>query len=153
MRCLVLAAATALWPGLAVAEDCAHQVERFAAELGLRADLPQARADQDSTTAPALPSQQPRPSDLAESGGVLSPPDTGADMPTLEPPPGSGANMPTAPEIAPDTGGTSASEQSARDAQIQALLVAARHAAKSGNNQLCLYRLQRAVAIASANAG
>lgn len=154
MRRFLLAAVMALAPAAAAAEDCLERVEKFAAERGVSTDLPQAKPDSADPAAPPSPPQSPATSELAESGGVLAPPKTGSDMPTVEPPPGGDSNMPTAPEIAPSHDGHtgSVSKQSATDAQIQALLVAARQAAEAGDHQRCHDQLQKAMTIASDNA-
>ena len=73
-------------------------------------------------------------------------------MPVIKPP-ATGDAMPTAPKIAPQTGAEPEGEagaiatEAARKTQIQSLLVAARHAAESGDTQACLDQLQKAKAL------
>lgn len=150
MRYLVIAAAAALLPSAAAAQDCIDQVEKFAAKRGVSTDLPRAGTEE---KAPAESSNQTLSGKLSESGGVLEPPETESKTPTLEPPPGRSAPMPTAPEIEPEPGndGGSLAEQSAENAQIESLLIAARQAAQSGDKQRCFERLQKAMAIAEDN--
>lgn len=148
MRWLVIAAAAALIPGMAAAQDCRQQVDAFAAEMGVSTDLPKAGGE-DGAESGTLSDE------LAQSGGVIEPPQTGSDMPTLEPPPGAGSDMPTSPEIAPDSGAGPGSpeQEAARQSQIQSLLVSARRAADAGEEQRCLTHLQEAKALAAEDAG
>lgn len=144
MRALIIAAALLL-PFPAAAQDCREQVDALAGKLGFSTDLPQGGGS--TAAAP----QQPQPGDLASSGGVIRPPETG-DMPTIEPPAGENSTMPTAPEVQPQApGGAERSSQPAKDAQIQSLLTAARQAADAGDHQACLDRLQEASALAAGN--
>lgn len=141
---IIAAAALLLLPGAAAAQDCRDQVEALADKLGLSTELPEA------PSSGGAQQQQPDAGDLAESGGVIEPPDTGADIPTIEPAPGQSPDMPTAPDVQPQTpGGGDNNGQSAKNAQIQSLLTAARQAAEAGNNQRCLDRLQEATALAA----
>jgi hypothetical protein len=143
MRASIIAAAALLLPLPAAAQDCREQVDALAGKLGFSTDLPQGAG----STAGAP--QQPPAGDLASSGGVIQPPETG-DMPTIEPPAGENSKMPTAPRVQPQApGGADHGSQPAKDAQIQSLLTAARQAADAGDHQACLDRLQEASALAA----
>lgn len=153
MRWLVVAAAAALMPGAAAAQDCRQQVDAFAAEMGVSTDLPKAGGEEGTQDDAAESGSMS--DELAQSGGVIEPPETGSEMPTLEPPPGAGSDMPTSPEILPDSGATPGSpeREAARQSQIQSLLVSARRAADAGEEQRCLTHLQEAKALAAEDAG
>ena len=153
MKWLVIAATASMLPSAAAAQDCIDQVEALAGKLGVTTELPQAGPE---APAPAAPQkeQQPGSTDLSESGGVIEPPQEGADMPTYEPPDEGDSDMPTAPDIQPQTpGGGATRDQPAKDVQVQSLLTAARKAAESGDNEACLARLQEATALAEGSGG
>ena len=157
MKWLVIGALASMLPSAAAAQDCLDQVEALAAKLGVTTELPQAGPE---APAPAAPQQEPQPgqqpgsTDLSASGGVIEPPQEGADMPTYEPPEEADSDMPTAPEIQPQTpGGGATGEQPAKDVQVQSLLTAARKAAESGDNEACLARLQEATALTEGSGG
>ena len=85
---------------------------------------------------------------MAETGGVIRPPDTGAAV--VMTPPATSDKMPTAPRIEPSTpaGPASASKpievDAARRAQAEAMLFAARNAAQEGKQDQCFERLEQA---------
>lgn len=147
MKFLMIAAVAILLPQAAVTQDCLDQVDALATKLGANTELPS------SGKGPNAPAgaQKPDTGDLAASGGVIAPPKAGSEMPTFEPQPEQAMPMPTAPNIEPGMkgGASDLGAQAAENAQIQSLLTAARQAAKSGDNQRCLERLQEATALAA----
>ncbi len=143
----------------AAAQGCAVLVDRFAAEHSLSNTPP-------PTAAPAPPgmsgSTAGTPSAengsaagtassdrLAQSGGVVAPPAVG-DTAVIEPPAIGSNAMPTAPAVRPDAGpgagavtGNSVG-QAAKDAQLEALVTAARTAADRGDEAQCMESLSQA---------
>ncbi len=143
----ILAGATAV-----AAADCTEAVDRFAQDAGLTAAMPERPGEHSAgpTTAPATSEARGgiAPTDrLAESGGVIRPPDTGA--PAAITPPPTPDSMPTAPQIRPGTPGGGAAARSsevdaATQAQAEAMLFAAKAAAEEGKEEQCFERLQQA---------
>ena len=128
LAALLTAAATA-----AAAETCRDLVDRLAEQHALHAAPPAAEPPGSIT-----------PEELARSGGAIQPPPTGDHAAVIEPPP-TGDPMPTAPPL---EGSTSAGElaagEPAHQAQVEALLAAARAAAEQGDEPLCRERLEEA---------
>lgn len=111
-------------------ESCSEQVEKLAADHGLAVDVPSlpksSRGDETSQK-------------LAQSGGVVRPPDVGESR--AMPPPAMGDRMPT-------TRGPQASHEgmaaSAREAQAESLLQAANNDARRGDEAGCQAKLAEA---------
>ena len=142
---LVLAAGGA---APAAAQTCGEEVARLAQQYNLSTDLPSAGSSTMPAT-PESPSAATRTERLAQSGGVLSPPDVGAPM-AIQPPAADRTPMPTAPPVTPsppaagaDAGGLTAAQRS----QMESLLQAARAAARQGKDEQCAERLRDASAI------
>lgn len=143
----------------AASTQCLQQVDEMATALDMTTTLPEPSdlapsdlAQSDGAEAPDVGAV----SALAESGGVIAPPDGGmaGDMPVIEPSAGQPDDMATAPDIEPEgSSGTdmSALEEAAARTQIEALLTAARQAAEAAQEDVCLARLQEATALAAAN--
>lgn len=146
---LVLIAGTAT----AAAQSCTNEIDRLAQHYNLSTDEPRAG----STEMPAAPTN---PSDttrgtitterLAQSGGVIAPPDTGTSM-EIQPPRSDPDHMPTAPHVAPNppsNGGAEAGDLTAADrVRMESLLQAARAAERQGKDEQCLERLGEALAV------
>jgi hypothetical protein len=154
-RLMAIAGTTALiLPFSAAHAQCIKQVDDMAASLGLSTSLPEPA---DLAGEPGAASGEDAVSALAESQGVIAPPDTGGEMPVLEPGAGQTSDMPTAPDIeaTPSPEGEAAPDAemdtAAAMTQVEALLTAAREAANSGDEDACLNRLQEAAALAAAN--
>jgi hypothetical protein len=147
---MLAAAAVSFWYGAAAAQECLDQVAKLAGEQGVSTELPQAQSDgQGLETQQPAAGQTTTPDDLAQSGGVVAPPDTDSDMPVIEPPV-TGDAMPTAPKVVPQPESDSLlATEAAKKTQIQSLLTAARQAAESGDTQGCLDQLQKARALAA----
>lgn len=144
MRCCVpalygLLACGITLGGAAAEPSCRDAVDQLAEELGFETALP----------SPA--SQAPSMTDkLKGSGGVLQPPDVGAPVAVI--PPETAGRMPTAPAIPPQTaeGEPAPRLGTARQAQLESLLMAARAAADRGNSAECRARLAEAEQLAAA---
>ncbi|MDR6769807.1 hypothetical protein [Azospirillum sp. BE72] len=145
---------------------CAAMVEQFAANRGLSTEPPPVAVP--DGTAPGLSGSTPRDEqgsgsgsgtsseELAQSGGMVAPPAVG-DRSVIEPP-ATGSNMPTAPSVAPQAnsrampdsgaGGSGGANgmmgQAARNAQLEALVTAARSAARDGDEARCMESLNDA---------
>lgn len=145
---------------------CAAMVEQFAANRGLSTEPPPVAVP--GGTAPGLSGSTPRDEQgsgsgsgagserLAQSGGMVAPPAVG-DRSVIEPP-ATGSNMPTAPSVAPQAesratpdsgpGGSGGANgmmgQAARNAQLEALVTAARSAARDGDEARCMESLNDA---------
>jgi hypothetical protein len=133
---LMLVGTTPAW-AQSSRDTCLADVERLADALGMNAQPPQGSAGS---------------GDLAQSGGVIRPPDVGTGR-VMEPPPGVADGMNTAPAIPPQTAGpdsgrgSEASRQSlgaAEQAQMESLLTGARNAARDGDTARCVETLEEA---------
>lgn len=150
--------------GDARAAECGDRVAALAREQGLSATPPTtgSTAGDDASGAAGGEAEQGvvTSRELGRSGGVIEPPAAG-ETPVMEPP-ASGDAMTTAPRIAPQTAGRApdmpAPGESERingrdarvavvEAQVEALLTAARAASERGNEQECLDRLDAARAM------
>jgi hypothetical protein len=137
IACLGLAIASP-----AEAQDCLAEVDRLAAQYGVSTDQPEAQAGENE------PELAPDPGDtatedLAESGGVIEPPEQGKTV--IIEPPDIGDPMATAPGVEPDTkGGAEPALSAAERTQIQALLTEARAAGEKGDTEGCRARLREA---------
>lgn len=141
MRCgvLVLCGLVACGGASAAEPPCREAVDRLAGELGFDAALPSSGSAERSMT-----------DKLKGSGGVLQPPDVGA--PVAVAPPETAGRMPTTPAIPPQTaeGDPAPRFGTARQAQLESLLTAARSAADRGNTAECQARLKEAEQLAAA---
>jgi hypothetical protein len=133
LAALLTAAATA-----AAAQTCRDLVDRLAEQHALHAAPP---AAPDTAGLPGSIT----PEELARSGGAIQPPPTGDDAAVIAPPP-TGDPMPTAPPLEGSTsaGELAAGDEPAHQAQVEALLAAARAAAEQGDEPLCRERLEEA---------
>ena len=153
------AAGMSVWGAApASAQSCADLVEHFAADHSLSTSPPPTAVPstpgtagsttgttgEDGSGTGAASSEK-----LARSGGVVAPPAVG-DTAVIEPPRAGSSNMPTAPAVRPDAGpGTSGSTgdamaPAAQNAQMEALVTAARTAAKNGDEAQCMESLSLA---------
>ncbi len=133
--------------GPAAAQSCGNEIDRLTHQYDLSADAPRAG----TTEAPAAPSTPPAASPgptategRAQSGGVLSPPDTAT--PTAIRPPRSSGDRDTSPD-ATAARGDGGQLPAAERARMTALLQAAQAAARDGNEQQCLEHLREAQAV------
>jgi hypothetical protein len=145
-----------LWAaGPALAQSCGTEVSRLAQQYSLSTD----ETHTGSMGAPTTPEAPPATTEsrgvtttdrLARSGGVLTPPDTGAPM-AIQPPSSNPDRMPTAPQpqqSPPNAGSTdTAGLTAAQRTQMESLLTAARAAERQGKQEQCLDRLREAEAI------
>jgi hypothetical protein len=158
-----------LTTGPALAQSCADMVEQFAANHSLSAEPPPTVPPSalegvpsdtqggmsGSTGNPTTESGSGAvtPESLADSGGVIAPPDLGGGQ-VITPPAHSDSNMPTAPTIKPDSGPSGqtatgdAMGQAAQTAQLEALVTAAREAAERGDEAQCMNNLEQAMGVA-----
>ena len=131
---MLLMTAALLSPAQVGAQDCAAAIRTFEHENRL------------SGAAPALtqPGGGTLTDTLAQSGGVVRPPDTGSGV--VLAPPRTGDGMETTPAPAPRGASPEAVPQAeaGRQAQAEALLQSAREAARQGDNSACQTRLQEA---------
>ena len=128
------------------AQDCLAEVERLEGALGLTGNAP--RADSGGSASSES---------LAQSGGVIQPPDIGAGR-VVEPPNPTADGMNTAPAMpqqdgAPEgavPGGSSAQPEigAAERAQLETLLLGARNAGRQGDMAQCVARLEEAQELA-----
>lgn len=95
MNIRLIAAALALWPGVAAAEGCLDQVQALAKAQNISTDPPTASPDK----APGVTSRE-----LGRSGGVIEPPAT-SDRSVVTPPPSADSRMPTLPDVTEKPGG------------------------------------------------
>jgi len=126
--------------------SCLADVERLANAIGMSSRQPQAGG-------PATPQGNVQTEDLAQSGGVIKPPDVGAGR-VMEPPNGAADGMNTAPAIPPQTAGPDGSSRggtatrqsldAAERAQVESLLTGARNAAQEGDTARCVESLEEA---------
>lgn len=168
---LVVAGLTLCGAGAASAQSCADMVERFAADHSLSATPPPTAAPSTPGTSGSTSGGEARTDGgsgsgggtasserLAQSGGVVAPPAVG-DTAVIEPPRAGSGNMPTAPAVRPDSGpGNSGSTggamgQAAQNAQLEALVTAARSAAKRGDEAQCMESLTQARRLSQATPG
>lgn len=136
----------------AAAQSCGGEIERLARQYNLSTETPRAGTPEAPAT-PSAPSSGASSGTttterLAQSGGVLTPPDTNAPM-AIQPPRSNPDRMPTAPKVTPGPGpGTDAGELTAADrTQMEALLQGARAAERQGKQEQCLERLREAEAV------
>ncbi len=129
MNIRLIAAALALWPGLAAAEGCLDQVQALAKAENIPTDPPTASPDK----APGVTSRE-----LGRSGGVIEPPAT-TDRSVVTPPPSTDSRMPTLPDVTEKPGAAPPQR-----AALQALLVAARAEAERGQEANCVDTLKKA---------
>ncbi len=137
-RAILLAALLTAAAPAAAAQTCRDLVDRLAEQHALHAAPP---ASPDTAELPGSIT----PEELARSGGAIQPPPTGDDAAVIETPP-TGDPMTTAPPL--EDRSTSAGELAAggpaHQAQVDALLAAARAAAEQGDEPLCRERLEEA---------
>jgi hypothetical protein len=131
MHIRTLAAALALWPGLAAAEGCLDQVRDLARAQNISTDPPTASPDQ--APGPGVTSRE-----LDRSGGVIEPPAT-SDRSVITPPATTDSRMPTLPDVSEKPG-----SPPPQRAALQALLVAARAEAERGQEANCVDTLKKA---------
>lgn len=136
---LFIAGATSLSAFSASAQDntCLAEVDRLANSLATRGEAsPQATVPRSGASSESL----------AQSGGVIQPPDVGSAR-VLEPPSGTADGMNTAPAMPQQDGapqGTVPGGGNAQRAQIETLLLGARNAARQGDTAQCEERLEEA---------
>ncbi|WP_051341292.1 hypothetical protein [Azospirillum halopraeferens] len=162
---LMALAVSAVAASAASAQTCRDMVEQFAAAHDLSAEPPpQAPPSVGSGLPPALSGSTGEgdgtitSEELAESGGVIQPPDVGAPA-VIQPPPPAANGMPTAPAIRPDPGvaGSPPSSddfgQAAHRAQLDSLITGALAAADEGDEARCLDSLAQAHEVAESAVG
>lgn len=137
---------------MAVAQSCGSGIDRLAQQYNLSTEVPRAGTPE-NPAAPSAPSGgagsgTTTTERLAQSGGVLTPPDTNAPMAIL-PPRSNPDRMPTAPKVMPGPGpGVDTGRLTAADrAQMEGLLQGARAAERRGKQERCLERLREAEAV------
>jgi hypothetical protein len=141
---LFLAGAASISAASAQENNCLAEVDRLANSLGMKGEAsPQATVPRSGASSESL----------AQSGGVIQPPDVGSAR-VLEPPKGTADGMNTAPAMpqqdgAPQgtvpNGSTGQSRMSAAErAQLEALLLGARNAGRQGDTAECQERLEEA---------
>jgi hypothetical protein len=129
--------------------NCLAEVDRLAGSLGITGEVsPQA----------TVPQRGANSESLAQSGGVIQPPEVGSGR-VLEPPSGTADRMNTAPAMpqqdgapkggAPGSGGAQGGTGqptigAAERAQIETLLLGARNAGRQGDTAQCEERLEEA---------
>ena len=137
---------------MAAAQSCGSEIDRLARQYNLSTEAPRAGTPETPAT-PSTPSSGANSGTttterLAQSGGVLTPPDTNAPM-AIQPPRRNPDRMPTAPKVAPgpgpdaNLGGLTAADRT----QMEALLQGARAAERQGKQEQCLERLREAEAV------
>jgi hypothetical protein len=145
---LVLAASSVAVPALAA--SCGTEIEALEQQFKLSSALP--KTDTPATTE----SRGVSPDDkMAQSGGVLAPPEGGRTAVLPPPPTGPGSTM-TPPAVPPHTaegpsGATGEELSAAKRAQVQSHLNAAREAEGRGDEKACFERLGEARSAARAN--
>jgi hypothetical protein len=136
---LFIAGATSLSAFSASAQDntCLAEVDRLANSLGMKGEAsPQATVPRSGASSESL----------AQSGGVIQPPDVGSAR-VMEPPNGTADGMNTAPAMPQQDGapqGTVPGTGNAQRAQIETLLLGARNAGRQGDTTQCEERLEEA---------
>jgi hypothetical protein len=130
---MLLMTAALLSPAQVAAQDCAAAVRTFEHENRLSGAAPTLTQPEGGTLTDTL----------AQSGGVVRPPDIGSGV--VLAPPRTGDGMETAP--APARRGASTEPphaEAGRQAQAEALLQSAREATRQGDDAACQTRLQEA---------
>lgn len=138
------------------ATTCMDEVNRLEAELGVSTALPQAQLREGRPILPSKPEtlapetlNDTLSDTLAESGGVIKPPETGGAM--VVEPPRAGDSMPTMPDVkSPGAPPGSLAERATGDARIRSLLTAARTEAQRGDTGQCMERLREAQTLVGA---
>ncbi|WP_158046162.1 hypothetical protein [Skermanella pratensis] len=127
-------------------QDCLAEVDRLAGSLGLSGNAPDAGNEGSAAS-----------ESLAQSGGVIRPPDIGAGR-VVEPPNPSADGMNTAPAIPQQDGapegavpGGQPEMGAAERAQLETLLLGARNAGRQGDMAQCAERLEEARELAREN--
>jgi len=133
--------------GPAAAQSCVNEIDRLTRQYDLSADAPRAGTTEAPAAPSAPPSTSPGPTateSRAQSGGVLSPPDTAAPT-AIRPPRSSGDRDASPPDAAAAAArGDGGKLPAAERARMTALLQAAQAAAREGNEQQCLEHLREA---------
>jgi hypothetical protein len=130
---LLLMAAALLSPVPASAEDCASAVKNYEQSNKLSGEAPKLDA----------PAAGENLSDkLAQSGGVLRPPDVGTGV--VIPAPKTGDSMETSPSPSPKKPEAAPQAEAGKHAQAESLLQSAREAARNGDETACRTQLQEA---------
>lgn len=133
-------------PSAASAQEnnCLAEVDRLASSLGMKGEAsPQATVPRSGASSESL----------AQSGGVIQPPDVGSAR-VLEPPKGTADSMNTAPAMpqqdgapqgtVPNDGTAKPAIGAAERAQLETLLLGARNAGRQGDTAQCEERLDEA---------
>jgi hypothetical protein len=121
--------------------NCLAEVDRLANSLGMKGEAsPQATVPRSGASSESL----------AQSGGVIQPPDVGSAR-VMTPPPGAADGMNTAPAIPQQDGApqgtvpnTGSNTGNAQRAQLETLLLGARNAGRQGDTAQCEERLEEA---------
>jgi hypothetical protein len=117
--------------------NCLAEVDRLANSLGMKGEAsPQATVPRSGASSESL----------AQSGGVIQPPDIGGTR-VIEPPQGGADGMNTAPAMPQQDGapqGTVPNTGAAQRAQLETLLLGARNAGRQGDAAECQERLEEA---------
>jgi hypothetical protein len=129
------------FPAGAQENSCLAEVDRLANSLGMKGEAsPQATVPRSGASSESL----------AQSGGVIQPPDVGSSR-VMTPPPGTADGMNTAPAMPQQDGapqGTVPNSGSgigtAQRAQLETLLLGARNAGRQGDTAQCEERLEEA---------
>jgi hypothetical protein len=134
---LFLAGAASISAARAQENNCLAEVDRLANSLGMKGEAsPQATVPRSGASSESL----------AQSGGVIQPPDVGSAR-VLEPPKGTADGMNTAPAMPQQDGapqGTVPNSGTAQRAQLESLLLGARNAGRQGDTAECQERLEEA---------
>lgn len=145
---LVLAVSSFAVPALAT--SCGTEIEALERQFKLSSALPTPGAPATTESRGASPNDK-----MAQSGGVLAPPEGGRTAVIPPPPTGPGSTV-TPPAVPPHTaegpsGSTGEELSAAKRAQVQAHLNAAREAEGRGDEKACFERLREALGAARAN--
>jgi hypothetical protein len=157
VKAALFALAAAGFAGQALAASCGAEIAALERQFNLSATLPRAGAPPAAPDTPATAeSRGIAPDDkMAQSGGVLAPPD-GSRTAVIPPPPtGPGSTM-SPPAMPPHTaqgpsGSTGSELSAAQRTQIQTHLNAAREADGRGDEKACFERLGQARSAAAQN--
>jgi hypothetical protein len=135
------AASITAFPASAQENSCLAEVDRLANSLGMKGE-----ASPEAT----VPRSGASSESLAQSGGVIQPPDVGSAR-VMEPPPGTADGMNTAPAIPQQDGApqgtvpnSGSNTGNAQRAQLETLLLGARNAGRQGDTAQCEERLEEA---------
>ena len=135
------AASITAFPADAQENSCLAEVDRLANSLGMKGE-----ASPEAT----VPRSGASSESLAQSGGVIQPPDVGSAR-VMTPPPGAADGMNTAPAIPQQDGApqgtvpnSGSSTGNAQRAQLETLLLGARNAGRQGDTAQCEERLEEA---------